>query len=303
MSETITKSPIPIESANSANGLVHDDSLEDTVLADHDQTNHITDKDKKEFIKLWQSLEPEFCSAVELIKEDILNGRWTEVVADDTRGRFPAMVLRGVISRAYKAVGRDAIPLVYLAGSRWTALEQSWYREPTEDSLKVKKVYDEYLGDIKAYKPEGRRLVVTERVSMGRNLTAMVRMMAENDIKCDVLSFASNSSGQSEVQSEMLKADVESKFYNVGYLPKEGMNVDRTMDWVSHGQIDSFTYPINKTGVGLEDWQEFGLHDHKGRHIPVGGAKTDSEEYILWRQLANNMAERIYGSVFIDKEP
>src|SRR5476651_368260 len=90
-------------------------SSEEPSIEEYDQNiARFRQESVAEFTEQWRALEPEFREAVELIKQDILDGRWTDVIADDSRGRFPAMVIRGVMSRVYQEQGGGNVPLTFL---------------------------------------------------------------------------------------------------------------------------------------------------------------------------------------------
>lgn len=246
----------------------------------------LSDSDRKEFTEGWNQLEVDFTRTVELLKGDILENRWASVIADDTRGRFPAMVIRGVMSRA----SPGTVPLTFLAGPRWV------YGSGTskENRERVERVYDNYLGDLHELIGDGRALLVTETIDLGNNASLMLGLLQRSGIKSDILTFSHHGrQGMDKVNRQLPENNQDVRLYDA-----DSPEVDSFMDWVKSRGIYTFRFPLSKAGITSLNASELGIPEHHGSSIPVAAANTNSEEYILWRKLAQDMAERVYQNVF-----
>lgn len=250
------------------------------------ETVPLSDEAKDEATRVWENLEAEFCKVIELIKPDIESGRWSGVIADDSRARFPALVIREVISRYYseQSLGRK-VPLTYLAGTRFIDTE--------EDSDKLK-THQEYLARLQKADPNGRKLIITDQIEEGTTMANAIDLLSEAGIKFDALSlYTSYPYGPPEptLENRLEAYDPTAKFYHLDSKWESGSIVEG---------LSTLRYGLGEQGL---DWywplgKSRNLDTVEGQEIPVAIAKRSTDEYKLLRQLCREMAQKVYGDVF-----
>src|SRR5207244_7547341 len=102
--------------------------------------------------------------------------------------------------------------------------------------------------------------------------------------------------GCDRLKDLVARLDPEAKLFCARQFDKSGerSELDEFMGDAKYGRIQGFHYPIDKFGIGDEDWEERGIPQWKDGQIPVARADIKSEEYQLWRTLARKMGDRVY---------
>jgi hypothetical protein len=252
---------------------------------EYDVEEIVYNEEWEEFKEDFADTEEEFISAVELIKGGIEEGRWTSLIADDARGRIPALVIRGVMSRAYQEHGLKTPHLNFLAGARSVVDRFNNWSNPDEVE-EASNQYSRYLDLLKSQGP-GRRLIITEHIDHGRNVGIMLKQLKHYGIEADVLTFSiRDRQGASQLETENLF--VVSSRENGDERILEGL-----MDGLKGGRYQYLHLPLNKVAVGTEG----NPVEYKGEKIPVAHVH-DPELYRKMAALCDKMAEDVYQETF-----
>lgn len=131
---------------------------------------------KKPVQKIIKELQPE-----------IEKGSYSLIIADDSSGRIPALMVGHVIKEIYEQRGFPAPLFRPIAGS--SRVEDSSERTKKADSITA------HIGEIlKTFKDNGRKLdktlVVTDTVSLGRSINLLSEALKKNHLSFDVATIA-----------------------------------------------------------------------------------------------------------------
>lgn len=198
-------------------------------------------------------LEAEFAQALQLLEEGIIEGRWSNIIADDARGRLPAIAIRKALSLAYAENGHPSPDMHFLAGARHLHTEAG------------KSLFDPYITELKKHIGEGRVLIVADYMFEGQNIGLMLEMLHDHGIEADVLSFSTekkakpyehiNSSARKDIKSNtnIYSVNKPSFFKRSNSQVSSLMTMMKKMNQLPF-QVDKKRF--NKGTTGVEHHQE-----------------------------------------------
>jgi hypothetical protein len=127
-----------------------------------------------------EEIMPAMQSGISELREAIINGYYDALVGDDTSGRIPTLILRGVISHVNTALGRPSLPAIFVKG-RGEGL-------PEKDSQKLlQKMHALTKGSDKP-----RALIVTEYMSGGGHVAGIGKVIHQANVAYDIFAVGKN---------------------------------------------------------------------------------------------------------------
>lgn len=140
---------------------------------------------------------------LESLKDDIKNARIVALIGDDTSGRIPTLILRGVLSEIYKSNNEKTPTTLFINGPGGGRPE-----DPFKDESRIVEI-TEYLkrrissGEL-ALHPEKKTLLVTETIKSGNSLKPVVEACRRLGVAIEVVAIGiENEKSISQVQNEL----------------------------------------------------------------------------------------------------
>lgn len=113
---------------------------------------------------------------LEQAKEQVERGEYNLLVADDTRGRIPSLILHQVLKDIYAARGFASPEIAFLASGRFTPEEQT----------KANELISRLVQRNTAHGQQTRSLIITELIYSGENVSHIVDVLQKQDTPFDV---------------------------------------------------------------------------------------------------------------------
>jgi hypothetical protein len=120
-------------------------------------------------------LMPAMQSGISELRETIVNGYYDALVGDDTSGRIPTLILRGVISHIDRAYGRPSLPAIFVNG-RYEGLT----------SVDEQRLSQKMRALSKRSTQTPRALIVTEYMSGGGHVAGIGKVIHSAGVAYDI---------------------------------------------------------------------------------------------------------------------
>jgi hypothetical protein len=121
-----------------------------------------------------EEIMPAMQSGIAELKNAILTGEYTALVGDDTSGRIPTLILRGVISHVNTALGRPSLPAIFVKG-RYEELSSLDEQRLSQKMRALSKRSD-----------NPRALIVTEYMSGGSHVAGIGKVIHSAGVAYDI---------------------------------------------------------------------------------------------------------------------
>lgn len=129
------------------------------------------------------------------MRDNVLEGKYTLLVGDDTSGRIPTLILRGVISHVNTCLGRPSVEALFIRG-KWGGLASS-------DAHRLARKVAAAKGSLE----EQRALIVTEFMASGGHVKSIGQALHKADMAYDIFAVGRESSEDRYKRNKTLEED------------------------------------------------------------------------------------------------
>lgn len=240
--------------------------------------NNELDERGLEYLSRLNKLHDVFVSVIDALKEKIEKGSISTIIADDTGGRIPALLLNRIINRYNQAHDLPQVNILFVQSQRAKQIEQV---DTSGDSRQLRNAQDPVL-------------VVTEFIDKGDRLSVLLKRLAEQRLH-EVL-----------VVAIAVARDFSSGDMVAGY--RDGIEVDERLGEVPLLVGSTMTRDIENSLAAFEYdeakavYQEY-IYSEEGKEPDVNlNKKTPGLVIKSTRNAMNVFAGKLYHEIFEEKK-